>query len=39
MGLVKVRRLFVVAAKIEEEGHITEGDILFAFVGFVEVKR
>lgn len=39
MGIVKERRLFVVAAKIEEEGPITEGHILFAFIGFVEVKR
>ena len=35
MGIVKVRILFVVTAKIEEKGHITEGNTLFAFVGFV----
>lgn len=35
MGIVKMRRLFVVTAKTEEKGPITEGNTLFAFVGLV----
>lgn len=35
MGIVKMRRLFLVTAKTEEKGPITEGNTLFAFVGLV----